>query len=67
MIQENINHLIVEIEPGVDFNKNAQQIIENNLKKLVRDEIDIKIRRVDSISISPSSNFRSVISRVGKD
>ncbi len=67
MIQENINHLIVEIEPGMDFNKNAQQIIENNLKKLVRDEIDIKIRRVDSISISPSLNFRSVISCVGKD
>jgi len=64
IIQENVNKLKVEIEHEIDFNRNARQRIENNIKKLVKNKIDIEISCVDSIPINPSSKFRSVSSKI---
>jgi len=67
MIQEKINKLKVEIEPGAGYGIHTQKTIENNLKKLIRDKMEIEICKVDSILINPSSKFRSVLSYVSKD
>ena len=67
IIQENINKLKVEIEPIKNFNSDTQQIIDNNLKKLVGNKIEIKIFLVDSIPIDSSSKFRVVSSKIGRN
>ncbi len=67
IIQEKVTKIKVEIEPGADFGTHTQKTIENNLKKLVMDKIEIEICKVDSIPIDPSSKYRSVLSYVSKD
>jgi phenylacetate-CoA ligase len=64
MVQENMNMLRVDIEPTKNFTNESQQRIESNLKKLVGDEIEIKISLVDSILVDLSSKFRTVSSKV---
>jgi len=67
VVQENINTLRVEIEPDADFDLNSRQMIENNLKRLVTDNMEVEISLVDSIPADPSYKFRQVTSKVSND
>ena len=64
LIQEKMDKISVEIEPGAGFGDNTSKIIADNLKRLVRNQAEIEICTVHSITIDPSSKFRAVSSKV---
>ena len=65
--QDNINKLTVEIEPGKMFSQQTILNIQKNLKELVADKIEIRIIKVESITIASGIKFRAVNSKVRRD
>lgn len=64
IVQEKINRLCVEIEPGTDFGNDTVEIIRSNLLDLVKHHLNVDIVCTDKIPVNPSSKFRSVESRI---
>ena len=64
IFQERIDRIKVTIEPNDAFTESSRQLLEDNLRDLVKDQLSIEIALVDSIPISPASKFRQVSSNL---
>lgn len=65
IVQENVNKLVVEVEPKTGFSYDTKEILQKNLRRLVGNEIEIDVILTEFIKIDPSSKFRAVSSKIG--
>lgn len=64
VIQETCSLLRIEVVAGPDFPEDGPSMIEANLRKIVKDEMEIAVSVQDAIEQNPLQKFRSVISKV---
>lgn len=64
IIQENIDKLVVEIEPYPEFNTRSEEVLREEILKLLQEPIKIEVRKVDSIPVDPTKKFKPVNSKV---
>ncbi len=67
VVQETRSLLRVEVAAGPDFRKDGPSMIEANVRKIVKDEMEIMVSVLDAIEQNPLQKFRSVISKVRPD
>jgi phenylacetate-CoA ligase len=63
VIQETRNLLRIEVVPGPDFQEDGPSMIEANVRKIVKDGMEITVSVLDAIEHNPLQKFRSVISK----
>lgn len=64
MVQRDIRHLVLELEPGGAFSTETISLARDNLMGLFQGEIEIIIQEVSLIPISPRAKFRAVTSEL---
>jgi phenylacetate-CoA ligase len=64
VIQETIDRLMVELEPGEGFQADTCNTVKGNLEKLTKGQIEVAIVQVSDIPVDPLVKFRSVTSRI---
>ncbi len=63
-VQEAVDHLTVRVVPGEDWNKPAQNYMEEELRRWVGHTMDIDFEEVSELEKAGSGKYRMVISRV---
>ena len=66
IVQKDVRHLVAEVQPGPSFSPETMPLAMESLRRLFKGDIEIAIRTVASIEISPRSKFRAVQSEIGK-
>jgi phenylacetate-CoA ligase len=64
IIQDEIDHLLIEIVSGKDFNQSHRTEIEQGLKNVIGSDIKIDIESVKQIEFPPSRKRRLIYSKV---
>jgi len=67
IIQRRARTITVTLEPGKDFSEETTRRIEANLGDLLKGRLEVEIRIVDSLPVSPSAKFRAVRSEIGRE
>jgi phenylacetate-CoA ligase len=65
IVQETWDRLRVEIEPAEGFSETQRTLLEANLRRVLKEGIELEIARVPRIDLHPSRKFRAVSSRLG--
>jgi phenylacetate-CoA ligase len=66
VVQETIDRLTVELEPGEGFDGGTVDTVRSNLEKLTGGQIEVAVLRVRGIPVDPLVKFRSVTSRIAR-
>ena len=66
IVQERLDHLIVRMVRGENFEPHMAQAVIDELKKRVGEAIKVELVYADHIERSSTGKFRSVVSRVSK-
>jgi phenylacetate-CoA ligase len=64
IMQESLDKIVIFIEAERDFNSGSEAILRREMFKLLREEINLDIKRVRSIPIDSSKKFKPVSSKV---
>jgi phenylacetate-CoA ligase len=67
VIQEDIQTIHIDIEPGPEFNEDSRRLIERNLRKAVGEGMKIDFAIGPSLPVLPSQKFRQVSSRIVRE
>ncbi len=66
VIQETIDRMTVELEPGEGFQVSTCDTVRGNLEELTKGQIEVAVVQVREIPVDPLVKFRSVTSRIAK-
>jgi len=64
IVQEKIDKLLVYVVPGMDFNLEVTYRVQQEIRKILNNNVHIEIKIVDELPRDPSGKLRSVISKV---
>ena len=64
IVQTDISHITLSLVPGNSFVAQDGNIILNELKKRVGDDMQIDLKIVDEIKMTGNGKFKSVVSLV---
>jgi phenylacetate-CoA ligase len=66
VIQETLDRMTVELEPGDGFQGSTCATVKDNLERLTKGLIEVAVVRVPEIRVDPLVKFRSVTSRTAR-
>jgi phenylacetate-CoA ligase len=64
IVQEKIDKLLVYLVPAMDFNLEVTYRVQQEIRKILKNNVHIEIKIVDELPRDPSGKLRSVISKV---
>lgn len=67
IVQEELDHLTVRVEPGDSFSREAKELIRRAVQVRVGSGVHVDVKEVDEIPLSANGKFRGVISHVARD
>ena len=65
IVQGRARAITVTLEPGKGFSEETTRRVAANLGDLLKGRLEVEIRTVDSLPVSPSAKFRAVRSEMG--
>lgn len=66
IVQEKLDHIVVNIVPAEDYHGNDGQVVIKELKKRLGEKMRISINIVSDIPLTKAGKFRSVVSHISE-